>query len=274
MPTIALATSEKWPHLSPDDVPLLAPLREFGIDAVPAIWSDHDVDWSRFAAVVIRSCWDYHLRRDEFLRWMESIEPPVFNPRDVIAWNSHKRYLLDMRSRGVRIPRTRLIRETADNDDGTPLIIKPAVSASAYETHKTSSAEDARAIRERLLRMGDVIVQEFIPDIARIGEWSIVFFDRQFSHAVKKRPKPGDFRVQEELGGSAVLESAPEHVIDAARGILNEVDGDLLYARVDVVERPEGVTLMELELIEPMLFLRLDSEAPRRFAAAIADRVL
>lgn len=273
MPAIALATSEKWAALSPDDLPLVPALARAGIDAEPAIWSDPSVDWDRFAAVVIRSCWDYHLRRDAFLHWIATLQRPLFNPPRVVAWNSHKSYLLELAARGVRIPRTELIRQPLSAIDGE-IIIKPAVSASAHDTHRVSSAAEARTISARLLERGDAIVQEFVGDITTLGEWSMIFLDRQFSHAVKKLPKRGDFRVQQELGGSADLAEAPQHVIEAARSILRLVDGDVLYARVDVIDREGGVTLMELELIEPMLFLQLDARAPLRFAEAIARRLL
>jgi glutathione synthase/RimK-type ligase-like ATP-grasp enzyme len=246
---VALATSENFPSLSPDDGELAAELGALGVNAAPVIWSDASIDWSSFDAVIIRSCWDYHLRPDEFARWIESLPVPVFNPREVIRWNMHKSYLFDLASRGVLIPRTEIRRD---------VIVKPAVSASAHNTH--------------LLR-GEVIVQEFVEEIIRDGEWSIVFFDRRFSHSAKKVPKAGDFRVQEEHGGTSLPVPAPQHVIDAAANIISKIEGDLLYARVDVVDRPQGVTLMELELIEPWLFLTLIPGMTRRFAEAIVKRL-
>lgn len=244
---IALATSEKWSHLSPDDALLLNRL-----DALPVVWSDPSVDWTRFDLVVIRSCWDYHLRSAEFRAWIDECEQrrvPMFNPPAVVRWNMHKSYLLDLSSRGVVIPRT-----TIEHD----VVVKPTVSASAH---------GAQLIR------GEVIVQEFVREIVDDGEWSLVFFDRQFSHSVKKKPKAGDFRVQEELGGSVTRIDAPPHVVRECERIIGNVEGDLLYARVDVVERPAGVTLMELELIEPWLFLGNEPGASRRFAEAITRRV-
>jgi glutathione synthase/RimK-type ligase-like ATP-grasp enzyme len=248
---IALATSQEWSALSPDDAPLVPELKKIGLDARPVVWSDASVDWRTFDLVVIRSCWDYHLRVDEFSAWIDRLVRdgvPVFNPPAVLRWNMHKSYLLDLAEKGVRIPRTRFERD---------VIVKPAVSASAHQTH--------------LLR-GDVIVQEFVHEIVDDGEWSLVFIDRRFSHAVKKSPKSGDFRVQEEHGGSSVPMTASRTMIDEAARVISHVDGDLLYARVDVVDRPAGVTLMELELIEPWLYLTSEPGAMRRFAEAIAVR--
>lgn len=248
---IGLATSEKFPALSPDDAELVSELRKLGLDAHPVVWSDPAVDWSSFDLVVIRSCWDYHLRVTEFSAWIDLLvgeRVDLFNPPDVVRWNMHKSYLLDLAADGVRIPRTRIERD---------VIVKPAVSASAHQTH--------------LLR-GDVIVQEFVPEVIHDGEWSLVFFDRQFSHATKKTPKSGDFRVQEEHGGSSTPMKASQTMIGEAERVIGCVGGDLLYARVDVVDRPAGVTLMELELIEPWLFLTTAPGATRRFAEAIGRR--
>ena len=250
---IALATSEKCPALSPDDAELVGELKKLTRDARPVVWSDPAVDWSAFELVVIRSCWDYHLRVEEFSAWIDLLlqeHVPMLNPRDVVRWNMHKSYLLDLAAMGVRIPRTRIERD---------VIVKPAVSASAHQTH--------------LLR-GDVIVQEFVHEIVDDGEWSLVFFDRKFSHAAKKTPKSGDFRVQEEHGGSSTPMIASPAMIAEAERIIACVEGELLYARVDVVDRPAGVTLMELELIEPWLFLMTEPGATQRFAEAIAARTL
>lgn len=273
MTRVALATSENWPRLSPDDAELIPELARLGIDASPAVWSDGSADWKRFDAVIIRSCWDYHLRRDEFLQWIESLDR-VYNPPTIVRWNSHKSYLRDLATRGVAIPNTQLIRSARERItiDGE-VIVKPAVSASAYDTFRLTDRAAAATTIERLLSRGDVIVQEFIPEIATVGEWSLIFFDRVYSHAVRKMPMKGDFRVQTELGGSSMFADASDDLIAATRHVLDTIDGDLLYARVDVVQRADTVTLMELELIEPMLFLVGEPFAAKRFAQAIARRV-
>lgn len=272
-PIVALATSEKWPKLAPDDLPLASELNAAGIDAVPAVWTDPEIDWALFDAVIIRSTWDYHRRRDDFARWTGELPVPLFNPPAVVRWNMHKGYLLELGKNGILIPRTEMIQTPQPPSWNGPLIVKPAVSASAYETHRFDDASSAAADIERLLAHGDVIVQEFVPEVLRNGEWSIVFLDGTLSHTVRKLPKAGDFRVQEELGGSATAERAPSHVVDAAAAILDAAGADVLYARVDVVERPTGVTLMELELIEPVLFLRKAPESARTLAHAVKRRI-
>ena len=268
---MALATSEKWPQLSPDDLDLVPELARVGIDAAPAVWSDPVVDWRRFDLVVIRSCWDYHRRIAEFLYWLDRLTTPVANPREVIRWNSHKGYLLELERKGVAIPATQVIRKGSEPPElaDAHVIIKPAISASANETHRFASASEAMADLERLVQAGDVIVQEFVDEVISDGEWSLMFFDRELSHAVKKAPKPGDFRVQQELGGSALAGDPPRRVLEAAQRALAAVDHDLLYARVDCVDRAAGAVLMELELIEPSLFFGTSEGSSARFAAAV-----
>jgi glutathione synthase/RimK-type ligase-like ATP-grasp enzyme len=150
-------------------------------------------------------------------------------------------------------------------------VVKPLVSASAWRTFVTETGTavvDERAWRE-LLGGSDGMVQEFIPEVQTAGEWSLIFFGGAFSHAVLKRPRAGDFRVQAELGGTAVLAEPPGALLDGARKVLALVEEPLLFARVDGVERNGGFLLMELELIEPQLFLGADVGAPARFADAI-----
>ena len=273
MMKIALATSAAWPNLSPDDANLGEELAGAGFKAQPVVWSDPAVDWSAFDLVIIRSCWDYHLRCDEFLAWAKRLEKEdvaIANTASTLKWNAHKSYLFDLERKGVRVPATLLLKKgaKAPRPEERRLVIKPAVSASAHETHLVDST-DAPPLLERMLAHGDVIVQEFISEVTTDGEWSLIFFDRELSHAVKKAPRRGDFRVQEEHGGSSDAGTPPASVRLLAEQALNAVDEDLLYARVDVVERASGALLMELELIEPGLFFRKDPLAGRRFGAAV-----
>jgi glutathione synthase/RimK-type ligase-like ATP-grasp enzyme len=120
-----------------------------------------------------------------------------------------------------------------------------------------------------MLEQGDALVQAFAPEIERSGEWSFVFFGGAFSHAVLKRPAPGDFRVQTELGGSAVPLDPPPALLDQAATVMGKVQGRWLYARVDGIERDGRLVVLELEMIEPFLFLGQDPQAPARFADAI-----
>jgi len=284
MQRIALATYTKLPSLNEDDLLLVPALRELGVTAVPAVWDSPDVCWEEFQGVVVRSCWDYHRRLEEFLAWVTRLERAgvaVWNPPAVLRWNSHKGYLRDLAARGVSIVPTRWLERAAAVDLAGLLrdaawrqaVVKPAVSASAHGTWRTSvetASADQRQLDE-LLRAGDVMVQPFMREVRDTGEWSMLFLGGRFSHAVLKRPGAGagDYRVQWEFGGSAVTMAPPGRLLADAEAVMAAVPGHPLYARVDGVEREGRLVLMELELIEPHLFLGWDAGAAARLAGAL-----
>jgi len=250
---IALVTWRGLPEGTPDEQLVALALEARGAEARHVAWDDPGVDWTSFDAVVLRSCWDYHKRVDEFRAWLDRLPPRVFNPVEVVRWNMDKRYL-----RGLPVP----VVPTEVVPRGEPLqrwprtVAKPLVSASAWRTHVV---EDGEVTEE------DMIVQPFVEEIAD-GEWSLIFFRDQFSHAVLKRPQVGDFRVQQELGGSADPAMPEPAIIEQAANVLRLRPG-MLYARVDGVVIEGVFTLMELELIEPSLFLTQSSA--ETFAEAI-----
>jgi glutathione synthase/RimK-type ligase-like ATP-grasp enzyme len=283
---IALATGARWPDLPADERLVIPALARVGADASPVVWDDDAAPWTSFDAVVVRSCWDYHLKIEEFLAWLSRLSRlaiPVLNPPPLIRWNTDKRYLLELAGRGVQIVPTRVVPQGAD-DSGRSLrqtlealgadeaVVKPAVSASAHRTWRTSRATAAgdAATFGALVAAGDVLVQPFVSAV-RHGEWSVICFGGTPSHAVLKRPAPGDWRVQGELGGTAERRGAPPAVLDGAARALAAAGAErAAYARVDGCEVDGVFVLMELELIEPQLYLALEPAAPRRFAEAIA----
>jgi hypothetical protein len=284
MPRLALATSWKYPNLAEDDRLLLDPLARHGIEAQPAIWNDPAFDWSTCAAVVLRSCWDYHLQPEKFLSWiaqLESAHIPVFNPAPLIRWNANKSYLRDLDAKGIAIVPTVWPEDNIDLLDTMrtagwhEAVIKPRISATAYRTQlvTTQDAVAAQPVFEDLRRGPGVMLQKFMDAIITVGEWSLMFFGGTFSHAILKRPKYGDFRVQNDFGGTARLADPPPYVLASATRALQVVD-PTLYARVDGIVDNDRFLLMELELIEPMLFLSDHPEAPTRFAQAIANVLL
>jgi len=283
MRRIALATSAAYSALTEDDRLLLGPLAERGLRAEPAVWKDLKYSWRNCDAVIIRSCWDYHLRLDEFLAWIDSLERAgvrVFNQPSLLRWNADKIYLRDFERKGVPII------PTFWGESGTPTdlaaqlrdlgwqkaVIKPRISASAHKTRLTSaqSAAHDQALFDELQCGPGVMLQKFMDEVQTAGEWSLMFFAGHFSHAVMKTPKPGDFRVQHEYGGFTVAQDPPAPVLDTAVRIMDTLDPTPLYARVDGVESNRHFLLMELELIEPALFLDATSDAPRLLADAIA----
>ncbi|HEY8105260.1 MAG TPA: hypothetical protein VIE46_04085, partial [Gemmatimonadales bacterium] len=259
-----------------------------GVAAEPVIWDAATTEWAAFDAVVIRSCWDYHLKLAAFLEWLDRLGRlgvPVFNPPGLVRWNADKRYLLELADRGVTIVPTRLVRQGAPDPRRALLealeglaadeaVVKPAVSASAHGTWRTSRARadaDAPAFGA-LVSAGDVLVQPFVPTVAEVGEWSVVCFGGTPSHTVLKRPAPGDWRVQGELGGSAQRLPMPAAALRRAQHVLEAAGATgARYARVDGCVMDGRFVLMELELIEPQLYLALEPAAAARFARVIVE---
>jgi len=280
--TVGLVTCGAVPELTSDDLRLVTELARRGIAAVTLLWDDRTVAWERLDAVVLRSCWDYHLRTREFVEWLGRIEisgARLWNPPPLVRRNLHKSYLRLLSGTGVPIPPTiwldrgsrASLSELLTERAWSEAVIKPAVSASAHRTWHAQVA-DAPGLQPRLeaaLADGDVLVQRFEPAIRERGEWSLVFFGGSFSHAVIKRPRSGDFRVQEEHGGSAEPAVALPDLVRQGQRILEEIEGPWLYARVDGVEKDGVFTLLELELIEPVLFFAHDALAASRFADAL-----
>lgn len=287
--TIAIVTYYKAPNLTPDDALLVAPLAARGVRVVPVVWNDDAVDWGAFDAVVIRACWEYYREEARFFAWLDQLDAagiPVWNSTATVRWNARKTYLEELAARGARtIPSEHISRgataSLADIRARTgwgELVVKPVVSAGAFETWRVpaqTTDDDERRFRE-IIAARDTIVQPFLPEIAN-GEWAFVFFQGELSHAMLKRPVPGDFRVQPQYGGATTKETpAPELVAQAAAMLAAVPDGverAPLYARVDACEVNGELLLMELEIIEPQLFFACDPESPARFADAIVRRL-
>ncbi|HKQ53846.1 MAG TPA: hypothetical protein VJT74_15840 [Pyrinomonadaceae bacterium] len=283
MTRVAFVTYADEPQLYYDDRPAAELLRSRGVEVEAVLWDSAAVRWEEFDAIILRSCWEYHLRTREFLDWIALMEHqalPLWNPPAVVRENADKHYLKALAERGVAVAPTVWIEPGDDFDlarimeqEGwTRAVVKPAVSMSAYGTWVTTPAGAARDQREvRELPAGSaVMVQRFVPEVQTRGEWSFVFFMKEYSHAVLKMPKAGDFRVQRDFGGWWADSSPSQALVEEARHIVERVEGPLLYARVDGVETDDGrLTLMEFELIDPVLFLGRDAGAVHRFADAI-----
>jgi hypothetical protein len=282
---IALATSKDWPDLTPDDQALLRPLADRGFQAEPALWSDPNYSWQDCDAIVIRSCWDYHLRNEEFLRWIASLESTgcnLWNSPAVIRWNADKSYLRSLENNGIPIVSTlwcepgepRNLADALRDQGWDKAVVKPRISATAHRTQlvDAKNAESEQALFEELRAGSGVMVQKFMDNIVTDGEWSLMFFGGQFSHAVLKTPKPGDFRVQSDFGGKSVAANPPAPILECARRAVQGL-APTLYARVDgIFDRVHGqgqFCIMELELIEPALFLTSHPAAADRLADAI-----
>ena len=251
------------------------------VEAVP--WRAR-VDWSRYELVVIRSPWDYQRDAERFLEVLERIDAVsrLENPLEVVRWNLRKDYLRELEAAGAAIVPT--LWRAAGESLGPALldelgtqraVIKPLVSGNADHTYPVD-AETLRARRgelEAVFAERPCLVQPFMPSVVEEGEYSLFYFAGEYSHAVLKTPKSGDFRVQEEHGGQ-IRATRPQPAMQrAAERVLAAVGRDVLYARVDLVRDPLAdeaarYRLMELELIEPSLYFPYDPLSPARFARA------
>ena len=282
---VGLVTYGKFPDLTDDDRPLVAALAALGVEAAPVVWDKPGASWSAYRALVLRSVWNYHVTPRAFTDWLMLLERrgiPLWNPRSVVRWNMHKRYLRELEGHGVLVPPTewvargdaRLLRTVLGERGWDDVIVKPAISASATDTWRTTGdviADDRRFAE--LSGRRDVLVQPMIPEVVRDGEWSLLYIGGAFSHAMKKRVAAGDFRVQAEHGGTAERATPSAEVIAAGNRIVARIPGEWIYARVDGVETARGFMLMELELIEPVLFLAECPGSVDRLARAIAARL-
>lgn len=285
MPTVALATCAALPALDDDSRLLIPALEALGIDASPVVWSDPAVRWAAYDLVVVRSTWDYSARREEFLGWADRIgSGRLWNPADLIRWNTHKGYLREFELAGVPVVPTRwqAAGSTADlktmmEDEGWPTaIVKPAVSAGARHTVLVDRADTAegQALLVQELRHRDMMIQPYLPSVATSGELSLLYFDGRFSHAVRKTPAPGDFRVQERHGGATVPVEVTASERATGRRVLATLAAETLYARVDLLPGADDeLLLVELEIVEPGMFLRMDGAAASRFAEGIVRRL-
>lgn len=278
----ALVTYRKLPQLTSEDQLVCSFLQTLGVKTQAVIWDAPDVAWDRYQAVVVRSCWDYHLHPDSFISWLndlERLQVPLWNPAPILHWNLHKTYLRDLQAQGIAIPPTCWLERGCEAKLATifadhgwkEAVIKPAISATAYHTWRTT-CEQAGQDQPRfaaLLQHSDALVQQFMDPVVTYGEWSFIFFQKQYSHAVLKKAKPGDFRVQDDFGGTVEVLSPGLGLIEQAQQIVDCISSPLLFARVDGVELDGRFVLMELELIEPFLFLKSDPHAVERFARAI-----
>ena len=254
---------------------LVAALSRRGVHAEILPW-DAPVAWARSPLVVVRSPWDYTERHREFMEWVAATAAAtrLVNDASLIAWNAHKGYLVELARAGVPVVPTSLLergcaaaaRRAALAAHGEQVVIKPAISAGARGTILARAASaQAAAHLAALTRAGDALVQPYLPAVVD-GEMSLMCFGGVLSHAVRKLPARGDFRVQEEHGGSVVAHEATAAERAVAAAVLEAVPGTAHYARIDLVRGAEGPLLMEAELIEPELFLGADPAAPERFA--------
>ncbi|MBI3713066.1 MAG: hypothetical protein HY253_08920 [Burkholderiales bacterium] len=279
---IALLTSADHPQLTLGEVLLPPALQALGAQVQICVWDDPTIHWREFDAVVVRCPWDYYKKLPAFLRLLDHLEElavAVLNDVDTLRWNLNKNYLFELEQKGCAvIPGLRI---TPDDERSLSqlmqalgceeAVIKPVQSAGAWRTLRLQADQLEAAEQQFAQWRGeqDFLLQAFMPEIVNEGEWSLVFFNGVYSHGLLKRAKAGDFRVQSDHGGSVQAMDIPVAIREQAAAMLQLLTHMPCYARVDGVIRNGQLILMDLELLEPELFLELDKEAAPRFASAI-----
>ncbi|MAN45039.1 MAG: hypothetical protein GYB49_00515 [Alphaproteobacteria bacterium] len=251
---------------------------ERGMQIEDICWDDPDVDWTEFAAAMIGTTWDYWDRQEEFLTTLETIEQsiPLFNPSALVRWNSRKSYLRDLEAKGARLIPTLWIDQVTDESfanafdqlGSNDLVFKRQIGAGASGQYRLSPSDAKPDMPHPMM------VQPFLPMIQEEGELSFIFIDGELSHALIKRAKAGDYRIQSAYGGQEEKITPSVSDLEAAKEIMQTLDSTPLYARVDMLRNTDGTLfLMELEMIEPYLYPEQGPQLGGRLAKAVASRL-
>jgi glutathione synthase/RimK-type ligase-like ATP-grasp enzyme len=281
--TIALLTCQRLSNLTEPDQSLIPLFRNHGITAEPVIWNDPNIDWKKYDYLIIRNTWDYYTQSDAFIKWLNALRDQkirMLNPIDVVLNNMHKFYLRDFQQNGVQIISTLfsdksspISFEKLTEKSWQKIVIKPAISAGSYLTKTFETSELTKASFDEIVEGNDWLIQPFLPEIEQQGELSMIFFNNEFSHAIVKIPKDGDFRVQRQYGGKYQMIKPDKQLITIGENIIKQIPQKLLYARVDGVIINGVFNLMELELIEPDLYFEFGDDICHRFVTAVLERI-
>lgn len=248
-------------------------------------WSEPDYDWSSSQYLMFRTTWDYFDRFNEFADWLKKIPSMTTTINDVetVEWNLDKKYLLELQEKGVRIPDTILIQNGTEKSLGDyfrscgwpKAVLKPCISAAASNTFvidKDNVGTHEQLFRE-LIKKENFLLQEFQENVLSKGELSVMFFGDHYSHTILKKAKPGDFRVQDDFGGSVHAFEATPEIISFSENVLDALDESPTYSRIDLMWNNQNqLVLTELELIEPELWFRFKPESANLLADLIIDR--
>ena len=279
MPSFTFVTYAGMPDLDPDDRLALDLLKERGFDVATAVWDDPSVDWAKGGNVIIRSTWDYNLRHAAFLAWAESVAAvaPLYNPISLVRWNLHKGYLAELAERDVPVVQTRWLDRKTTVDLAQFLrergwetaVVKPAIGLSTFGVRRVTGTCDDQAHVDELLQSHDVMVQPYMRSVEDHGERSLMFIGGVYSHAARKTAFQALLPAGE--AGERPAEATATEMAVAVKA-MRVLPAPALYARVDLVHDDHGQPLIiEVELIEPTLFLSMHPRAPERFADALME---
>lgn len=261
-------------------------LQRKGLTVTRTNWDNPEYDWTKTRFAVFRATWDYFDRFQEFSKWLTSVnnKTNLINPLSLVKWNMDKHYLRDLKNRGINISPTlfvepgeiRSLSEIVKSTGWNDCILKPAVSGAARHTYKldASNVRDHEAIFRKLIDEESMLIQEFQHQITTKGEVALMVFGGKFSHAVLKKAKAGDFRVQDDFGGTVHEYLPSQQEIDFAEHIVSSCSPLPVYARVDVIwDNQNNLSVSELELLEPELWFRKNELAAEMFADTVVAEV-
>jgi hypothetical protein len=298
---VAFTAPPFFPELH-DDWPLVrAALAEIGIDAVPVVWSDPAADWSSFDLIVASGAWDSIHRVDEFLAWVAAREDgptATVNAPATLRWNLDKRYLRELEAAGVPIVPTTWV-EPGGGSDGSDgggdgpetavalpegeIVVKPSISGGGHRTARYRREEhgDARAHVDELVASGrTAMIQPYQASVDELGELGLVFLAGEFSHAIQKDPMirrgvgPLDSLIDNQVVRAATASDGHLDLGQRAVAAAEALVGPTTYARVDIVEGADGGhALLELELLDPVLFFPQHPDAATTYARVLSDRL-
>ncbi|MBE2254481.1 MAG: hypothetical protein IAE78_33440 [Myxococcus sp.] len=278
---IGFVTAQFLDGLADDDLLAARALEARGASVSPVVWNA-PLDASAFDALVLRSPWDWYRHRPAFRAYLAGLSTTpvrVFNPPALLSRFADKTYFRHLGALGVETVPTVFFTPERLHEVPAALaergwsraVLKPSFTANAAGAHRFEAGQVQQAVdaARRYEVDSEWMLQPYLEGIEREGEWSFVFFSGRFSHAVRKAPREGDFRVQAEHGGTSRLAAPPLTLLKAAQRVVDLAVPSALYARVDGVDDDGGLRLMELEVVEPELFFRLHPEAAGRFAEAL-----
>ncbi len=266
---------------------LIEPMKKLGWTTEEVSWRNESVNWDDFDAVVVRSTWDYQLSHEKFLSVLENINNSsahLENNLELMKWNMNKNYLFDLEKKGVQIVKTiwekgfnsTFAAEYFNKLNSEEIIIKPNISANADNTFRLNKENFSGHLPQlnKIFAQRQFMVQPFMQNIVEEGEYSLIYFNGEYSHSILKKPKEKDFRVQEEHGGIFKSVNPTQQLKSIAENIISNLSSIPLYGRTDFVRTSDNnFALMELELIEPSLYLNMDKESAERFAINFSKKM-
>jgi hypothetical protein len=257
-----------------------------GLTVEITYWDNPSYDWSKTKSVMFRTIWDYFEKFEEFFKWLDEIkhQTQLINSYELVKWNIDKHYLKDLNENGINIVPTYFTKQhkqeslldISNEMEWEDLVIKPAISAAAFQTFKilNDQINEKEELFQQLIKNKDMLVQPFFETISEFGEASLMIFDGKFSHAILKKAKKGDFRVQDDFGGTVhdYLPSTEE--VKFALEVIKACKTTPLYGRVDIVwDQEKNIYLSELEIIEPELWIRNYPKSAERIAKAVSNKL-